>query len=118
MSKADLILPDLNVLIALAWPNHPHHGVAVRRFERSREMWGTCVQTSKRPAEAIAMLDSLTADPGHVYLAELPEPRSKPVRELFTKLLGAKQVTGAYLLAIARQSWRKVRYFRQTNESA
>ena len=117
-SESDLLFPDVNVLIALAWPNHPAHDSSRRRFESSQERWGTCVLTelgfvrlytnpsvvvaTKRPREAMDTLAAMTGDPKHVYLAELPAPRSTPVRELFAELLGHNQVTDAYLLAVAR----------------
>lgn len=39
------MLPDVNVLIALAWPNHVFHDEARRRMERERGTWATCVVT-------------------------------------------------------------------------
>jgi predicted nucleic acid-binding protein len=39
-------LLDVNVLIALAWPNHIHHRLASRWFDRNRKSgWATCPLT-------------------------------------------------------------------------
>jgi len=51
-------LLDVNVLLALAWPNHVHHPAAHRWFaENHREGWATCpltqmgfVRTVNQPA--------------------------------------------------------------------
>ena len=118
MKKDRLLFLDVNVLMALAWTNHPFHAKAVRRLGTGEQKWATCVQTqlgfirlssnptivlvSKRPAEAQDMLAAMTADPNHVYLEDQPAPLSKPVRDLLSQLLGTKQVTDAYLLAVAR----------------
>lgn len=40
------ILLDTNVLLALAWPNHQHHGTAQRWFKREAPRgWATCALT-------------------------------------------------------------------------
>ena len=41
-----IALPDVNVLIALAWPNHVHHDAARSWFAESRATgWATCPVT-------------------------------------------------------------------------
>ena len=35
--SSKLLLLDVNVLLALAWPNHQFHATATRRLERSRD---------------------------------------------------------------------------------
>lgn len=38
-----IALPDINVLLALAWSNHPHHDAAHRWFSRDAAAgWATC----------------------------------------------------------------------------
>ena len=77
-------LPDVNVLVAMAWPNHVHHDRARRWFEEShRQGWATCPLTesgfvrvssnrkvtpaARRPEEAIRLLRELTALAGHAF---------------------------------------------------
>ena len=41
-----IALPDINVLLALAWSNHPHHDAAHRCFARDTATgWATCLST-------------------------------------------------------------------------
>jgi len=112
--KAALL--DVNVLLALAWPNHQHHQAAHRWFasEKGRS-WATCPLTelafvrlssnpaftrdAVRPADALRLLAVLRRHPRHRAWAELP-----PVEELRSlSLLGHQQVTDAYLLLVARR---------------
>lgn len=108
---------DVNVLFALAWPNHQFHVAAIRRLESSRAEWATCALTElgfirlssspvaapshKSPAEAALMLASMTQDPLHIYFDSLPSPARSP--RAFERILGSKQVTDFYLLSLARQ---------------
>jgi len=78
--------------------------------------WATCALTqlgfirlssnpavspaAKSPSEAAALLAAMTGDALHVYLESLPSPARS--REEFEKTLGARQVTDAYLLMLAR----------------
>jgi uncharacterized protein len=119
MMKAsfDLLL-DVNVLLALAWPNHQFHAAATQRLESSRERWATCaltqlgfirlssnpaaVGTAKTPAEAARLLAAMVRDPLHVYLKSLRAPSDPSIR-VFERILGSKQVTDAYLISVARQ---------------
>jgi toxin-antitoxin system PIN domain toxin len=111
--SSNLLLLDINVLIALSWPIHPFHHAARRRMEGSRERWATCALTQlgfirlsssasanpspKTPGEATALLAMMTADSLHVYLDSLPPPTDRWMR----RALGTKQVTDVYLLAVA-----------------
>jgi uncharacterized protein len=86
-ASSDLLLLDVNVLLALAWPNHQFHAAASQRLESSREHWATCaltqlgfirlssnpaaVATAKTPAEAARLLSLMVRDPLHVYLKSL-----------------------------------------------
>ena len=86
-------LLDVNVLIALAWPNHVHHAAARAWFEdRREEGWATCplteagfvrvscnpsvVRHTVTPLDAIAVLEKLTRLGTHVFLALGPVDRS------------------------------------------
>jgi len=123
-ASSDLLLLDVNVLLALAWPNHQFHAVATQRLESSRERWATCaltqlgfirlssnpaaVATAKTPAEAARLLAAMVRDPLHVYLKSLPAPSDGPSIRVFERILGSKQVTDAYLMSLARQHQAKL----------
>lgn len=115
-SKVRPLLLDVNVLLALAWPNHQFHGAVVRRLDRRPSPeWATCLLTQlgfvrlssnpaivgvrKTPAQALDLLSRLIADEHHTYLETLPSLVS--VESSFRPLLGHQQVTDAYLVAIA-----------------
>jgi uncharacterized protein len=113
------MLLDVNVLVALAWPNHQFHRVAQRRLERAREPWATCALTqlgfirlssnpavvgiSKTPLDAAVLLAQFLRDRQHVYLESLPAPAVSPCLDGFGRILGSKQVTDWYLLSLAEQ---------------
>ena len=113
--SSNLLLLDINVLIALSWPIHPFHSAATRRMNRSRERWATCAITQlgfirisstasanpspKAPAEAAALLSIVTRDSLHVYLKSLAPPATAWMQRAH----GANQVTDAYLLALAER---------------
>ncbi len=120
MKKASskLLLLDVNVLLALAWPNHQFHGSTRKRLEGSKDRWATCaltqlgfirissnpaaVGTPKTPAEAARLLAEMVSDRLHVYLDVLPAPVASSWIGSFEALLGSQQVTDAYLLSLAR----------------
>lgn len=120
MKKASskLLLLDVNVLLALAWPNHQFHAAARKRLYGSRDRWATCaltqlgfirissnpaaVGTAKSPAEAAQLLTVMTSDRLHVYLEALPAPVSRAFLGSFEAILGSQQVTDAYLSSLAR----------------
>ena len=112
-------LLDVNVLIALAWPNHVHHVAARAWFEEHRESgWATCpiteagfvrvscipavVRHTVTPLEAITILEGLVRLGSHAFwpldrsLVHLPET-------IRARLQGHRQVTDAVLLAAAIQ---------------
>ena len=114
-----IALLDVNVLIALAWPNHVHHSAARAWFEARREEgWATCplteagfvrvscnpsvVRHTVTPLEAIAVLQRLTRLGSHTFwpldqsIVRLPE-------SIGVRLQGYRQVTDAVLLAAAMQ---------------
>jgi hypothetical protein len=110
------MLLDINVLLALAWPNHQFHGAARAWFsDRSGEPWSTCAVTqlgfirlssnpafterAVTPAEAARLLGLMTERDDHAFL----EARSEPGRsEVWSTIGGHRQVTAAYLVALAR----------------
>jgi uncharacterized protein len=115
-ASSDLLLLDVNVLLAIAWPNHQFHAAAIAALS-SRKRWATCALTqlgfirlssnpaaisiAKSPQEVIGLLARLVADSLHIYLDSLPAPTSEDWRDAFRKLLGHQQVTDAYLLRLA-----------------
>lgn len=115
-ASSDLLLLDLNVLLALAWPNHQFHAAATKRLDAG-DRWATCaltqigfirlssnpaaVQARKTPAEAAFLLAKMISDPLHVYVESLPQPVAKEFLPAFGKLMGSKQVMDAYLLSLA-----------------
>lgn len=112
----DLLLLDVNVLMAIAWPNHQFHKAAIEALGSNRR-WATCaltqlgfirlssnpavVDAGRRPQQAAELLGRLISDPFHVYVDLLPAPASAGWQDVFEKLLGHKQVTDAYLLRLA-----------------
>ena len=110
-------LLDINVLIALAWPNHVHHSAARAWFEEHRRGgWATCTLTEAgfvrlscnpsvvrhavTPLDAIAVLDRLTRLSSHSFwpldrsIVQMPDA-------IAARLQGYRQITDAVLLAAA-----------------
>ena len=118
-ASSNLLLLDVNVLLALAWPNHQFHRAATGRLEKGEERWATSALTqlgfirlssnpaaipaAKSPAEAADLLAAMIRDPMHLYLPSLPSPVGKNDLRMFEKILGSKQVTDAYLVMLARR---------------
>ncbi len=114
-TSSEVLLLDVNVLLALAWPNHQFHRIATRRLERGQERWATCALTelgfirlsanpavvspAKTPAEAARLLAAMIKDPRHAYLDRMAPPTSLD----FGNIIGHNQITDAYLLALARR---------------
>ncbi len=126
-TRSDLLLLDVNVLLALAWPNHQFHAAATRRLETSQDRWATCALTqlafirlssnpaavpaAKTPAEAAILLAAMVKDTLHVYLKSLHAPSNEDSIRLFERTPGSKQVTDAYLLSLARRHKAKLLTF-------
>lgn len=110
-------LPDVNVLVALAWPNHVHHARAVAWFrDDGARGWATCplsqagfvrvssnpraIADARMPQDAIALLQRYVALPSHhfwhddVALADSPAIARD-------RLIGYRQIIDAQLLALA-----------------
>lgn len=122
-------LADTNVLLALAWPNHPHHGDAERwLLSLGKRTWATCAvvelgfvrlsahpsftATPKSPAVSLALLDELTGIGHHESWAE-PKggARGPVVRRFLGRAVAHGQVTDAFLAAIASSHGGKVATF-------
>lgn len=110
-------LLDTNVLIALLWPSHAHHALAVRWFTRHRSSgWATCPFTQAgfvrivsnpafsrdavTPRDALGVLAANTASRDHVFWPD-ELPLAEAVAVAGSRLLGHQQVTDAYLLGLA-----------------
>ena len=110
-----IALPDINVLLALAWSNHPHHDAAHHWFARdSAAGWATCLFTqtgflrlSVNPQvvgvsidcqAALHRLRSLVAHPHHQYAESAPTLTAAPFDELVAKISGYRQMADATLL--------------------
>jgi len=116
---AGAFLLDVNLLVALTWPTHVHHGPARRWFaDHHAEGWATtpvtefgfvrvssnpaAVGDALTPAEALTVLEQIRSRPGHQSWADDVSPTDEryvdPVR-----LVGHRQVTDAHLLALTRR---------------
>ncbi|MGI9088872.1 MAG: TA system VapC family ribonuclease toxin [Chthoniobacterales bacterium] len=110
------LLLDANVLLALAWPNHPFHRRALARLDQRGLRWATCLLTqtafvrlsanpavvtaAKSPSEAWQMLQTLTADSGHIFLEAKNSQRSR-LSDLLRRCHGHNQVNDAFLVWLA-----------------
>ncbi|HSR67432.1 MAG TPA: TA system VapC family ribonuclease toxin [Acidobacteriota bacterium] len=111
-------LLDVNLLIALAWPNHIHHALALDWFRRHHSSgWATCPVTqsgfvrvssnrrvlgeAKTPREAIALLRQMARLPGHRFWTDdINLTEDSPDFDT-SRIQGYRQVTDAHLLALA-----------------
>jgi hypothetical protein len=113
-------LPDVNVLLALTWPNHQFHAPARAWFRRlGRARWCTCAITqlgfirlssnpaftpfAKTPLEATLLLRQLTARPGHRFVADLPAATTPAFASVAERLHGHQQTTDAYLVHLGAE---------------
>ena len=112
-------LLDVNILTALLWPAHEHHEAAHRWFSaRANARWATCALTqlgfvritsnpafsrdALSPTEAAALLAENLTHPGHEFWTEgLQVPPA--IRGMEARLHGYRQLTDAYLLALANR---------------
>ena len=112
-----ICLLDVNVLIALLWPQHESHAKAQRWFaQHSGTGWATCALTqaafvrivsnpafSERaisPRDALVVLSGSLDHPAHRYWTE-DIGVTVALSQFGRRLLGHRQVTDAYLLALA-----------------
>jgi len=128
-SAADL--PDLNVWLALVWPDHSHHLVALKYWEHQAsaqvlfstvtalglvrlvcqpKLMGAAVKT---PQEASALLEALCQQPG-VSLAAAEQGGWEMFHHLLRQgNLPARLCTDAHLAALAMANgWRLVSFDR------
>ncbi len=110
-------LLDTNLLIALLWPSHERHGLAVKWFATNRGRgWATCAMTEAgfvrvvsnpafsrdavQPREAVQVLSANTEAEDHEFWAE-GMPVAEAVAFAGVRLMGHQQVMDAYLLGLA-----------------
>jgi uncharacterized protein len=110
-------LLDVNVLVALAWPNHLHHHRALHWFNEIRDAgWATCSITeagfvrvssnakvipgARSPREAIQLLGEIQRVPGHEFWAD-DVSLIGPEGGVFDRVVGYRQITDAHLLSLA-----------------
>jgi uncharacterized protein len=114
-----IALLDVNVLIALAWPEHVFHAVVVQWFDqRADQGWATCSITESgfirvsanakvvgapvRPSEAAELLRQLQMVGSHTFWVDDVAPSQSPLMPL-DRLTGNKHVADAHLLALSRR---------------
>jgi len=110
-------LLDVNVLVAIAWPNHIHNNAARKWFrEHRQDGWATCAATengfirvssniriipeAKSPREAALLLKDLTALKNHFFWPE----EASIIDERWIgldKIHTYRQITDAHLLSLA-----------------
>lgn len=110
-------LLDLNILTALLWPAHEHHEAAHRWFgARGKGRWATCALTelglvrlvsnpsfsrdALSPPDALLLLSSNLTHPNHEFWVE-DLSVTEALKAVPRKLQGHKQITDAYILALA-----------------
>ena len=113
-------LPDVNLLVALAWPVHVHHGAAHAWFRDHHERgWSTCGITesgfirvssnrkvtpdARPPAEAAEILTRMCSLSGHSFVSDSVQ-LSQHVESLRGNVHGSAQVTDLHLILVARQN--------------
>lgn len=120
-------LLDSNVLIALSWPNHVHHGKAHEWFHGTgRAAWATCPLTqiafirissnpkiiadAVTPREALEVLKKILGVPGHHFW---PDTVAATDAKAFASaaFVGHRQVTDVYLLSLAQHHKGKLATF-------
>jgi toxin-antitoxin system PIN domain toxin len=110
---------DVNVLVALAWPNHVHHDAARGWFRATGQTaWATTPVTEAgfvrvssnatmlanavTPADALGLLARMRRRPGHVFLADDIEMVVSDVVAP-ERVVTHRLVTDAHLLAVAHR---------------
>jgi len=110
-------LADINVLVALSWPNHVHHAQSRAWFAQfAASGWATCpiteagfirvssnrrvVPDARSVGEAVAVLRALRAVGRHQFWTDDVSPVDSPEVD-FEALSGYRQVTDAMLASLA-----------------
>lgn len=113
--RGPVALPDVNLLIGWAWPNHPFHGVARAWFAAHQQSgWATCSVTALgflrlsctaavvgeplSPTDAGDVLAQLTAHGRHEQWDDVA-----PSTLDWSRARTRHDVTDAYLLGLAEQ---------------
>ena len=102
-------LADGNVLVALTVVDHVHHGVALEWFASAEAELATCPITEGTllrfllregflATDAVAVLQAFRAQPWHTFWADAIPCEQAHLRGV----IGHRQVTDAYLVALAR----------------
>ncbi|HUG72091.1 MAG TPA: TA system VapC family ribonuclease toxin [Steroidobacteraceae bacterium] len=120
MRPETTFLLDANVLIALADASHVHHEAAARWFGSHSASFATCpttqgallrmmMRTGSVPDVSIAMqvLNVFTSHPRHRFWADDLDYAAVG----WTGVVGHRQITDAYLAALARQRGGKLASF-------
>ncbi len=113
--SGDIPLLDINVLVALAWPNHVHHDRAHAWFTNVRA-WATCPVTqsgfvrvssnrnaipdARTPAEAIRLLAEMVALKNHRFWEDSVSI-ARAGHGAFGRLVSYRQITDAHLVELA-----------------
>ncbi len=118
-STADVHLLDGNVLVALVSSGHVHHAAAQRWFASQRHPFATCPITQgtllrllihlgqAKPETAVQLLAQLVAHPRHHFW-----PDDIGYADISWRgVIGHRQVTDAYLAALARHHRGKLASF-------
>jgi toxin-antitoxin system PIN domain toxin len=107
----------VNVLVALAWPNHIHHRQAITWFVGIRDDgWATCPITesgfvrvssnarvlpdARTPSEARALMAALRTKGTHRFWEDDVSAVDDPAG-VFATVVGHRQITDAHLLSLA-----------------
>ncbi len=108
-------LADANVLVALTVVEHVHHDVALGWFEDAEPELATCpitqgallrflLRSGMKANEAAAVLGGVVGQPWHSFWPDaVPFARSD-----LRGVIGHRQVTDAYLAALARHNGGRV----------
>lgn len=103
------LLADGNLLVALVVVEHVHHEVALAWFEEDEPALATCpitegtllrflIREGRSAVDAMAALDAMRAQAWHRFWAdEIPYQAMH-----LAGVIGHRQVTDAYLVALAR----------------
>lgn len=112
-----IYLLDVNVLIALIEPNHPHNNAALKWFAAiGQDGWATCPMTENAvirivghpsypnwpgsPAIVAGLLSRFTKHAGHTFWPDDISLLDSQRIDL-SRMLNSSQVTDSYLLALA-----------------
>lgn len=113
------VLLDVNVLVALAWPNHVHHRLARSWFQKNRSRgWATCsitensfvrissnpkvVDEARTPPETVHLLRRLIELESHRFLEDDVSIAGAEAGEI-ERIRGHRQVMDAHLIRLARR---------------